>query len=101
MKGLSRYNSMLIGRKIKLNLKMPVFQEIGIESKLLNQNSMILVSFSFAEDALSNGVKNMTLLARKVLKIHRSAFFGTPGIVNKKPLPWRRTHQYFNTKSYT
>ena len=24
----------------------------------------------------------MTLLARKVLKISRSAFFGTPGIVN-------------------
>ena len=37
---------------------------------------MILVSFSSAEDVISNDVKNMTILARKVLKIHRSAFFG-------------------------
>ena len=41
---------------------------------------MILVSFSCAEDALSNDVKKRTLLARKVLKIRRSAFCGTPGI---------------------
>ena len=67
--------------KIKRNLKMTVFQEMGIKSKLLNQNSMILVSFSSAEDALFNeSKKSMTLLARKVLKISRSAFFGTPGI---------------------
>ena len=31
---------------------------------------MILVSFSFAEDALSNDVKNMIFLARKVLQIY-------------------------------
>ena len=42
---------------------------------------MILVSFSSAENALSNDVKYITLLARKVLKICRSAFFETPGIV--------------------
>ena len=44
---------------------------------------MILVSFSLAEDALSNDVKNITHLARKVLQIRRSAFFGTPGIALK------------------
>ena len=37
---------------------------------------MILVSFSSGEDALFNDVKTMTLLARKVLKIRRSAFLG-------------------------
>ena len=41
---------------------------------------MILVSFSSAEDALSNGVIKHDILARKVLKICRSAFFGTRGI---------------------
>ena len=39
---------------------------------------MILVSFSSAEDALSNDVKNIALLARMVLKIRRSAFLGRP-----------------------
>ena len=53
---------------------------MAIESNLLNQNSMILVSFSSVEDALFSDV-NLTLLARRVLKIHRSAFFvGHPGI---------------------
>ena len=36
---------------------------------------MTLVSFSSGEDALSNDVEYITLLARKVLKIRRSAFF--------------------------
>ena len=39
---------------------------------------MILVSFSSAEDALSNDVNNITFLARKVLKIRRSALWGYP-----------------------
>ena len=44
---------------------------------------MILVSFSSTVDALSNDVKNMAFFARNVLKIRRSAFWGTPGIVMK------------------
>ena len=39
---------------------------------------MMLVSFSSAEDALSNDVKYMTLLARKILKIRLSALVGHP-----------------------
>ena len=46
---------------------------------------MILVSFSFAEDALLNDVK-MTLLDCRVLKIHRSAFLGHP--VQGKEASW-------------
>ena len=42
---------------------------------------MILVSFSSGEDALSKGVKIHHIFSSQVLKIHRSAFFGTPGIV--------------------
>ena len=42
---------------------------------------MILVSFSSAEDVWFNDVTDITLSARKVLKIHRSAFSGTPGII--------------------
>ena len=36
MEGLSRHNSSLTGCKIQRNLKMTVFQEMVIESKLLN-----------------------------------------------------------------
>ena len=80
MEDLSRHNSSLFVAKITRNLKMTVFQEVGIDSKLLNQIIlMILVSFSSAEDALSNDVKKkMKFLARKVLKIRHSAFLGHP-----------------------
>ena len=37
MKGLSQYNSKLIGRKTQAKFEMIVFQEMSIESKLLNQ----------------------------------------------------------------
>ena len=67
--------------KIQRNVKMTVFQEVCIDSELITQpNLTILVSFSSAEDVLSNDVKNMTFLACKVLKICRSAFFGTCSI---------------------
>ena len=43
---------------------------------------MILVSFYFGEDALSNDVKNIShLLALKVLKSAIPLFWGTPCIV--------------------
>ena len=53
---------------------MIVFQEMpGHRIKITQPNLMILVSFSSAEDALSNDVKNIFLVL-KVLKICRSAF---------------------------
>ena len=50
---------------------------MGNRIKITQPNLMILVSLSFAEDALSNDVKNnIKFLARKVLKgICRSAIF--------------------------
>ena len=50
----------------------------GHRIKITQPNSMILVSFSSADDALFNDVKNMTLLDRRVLKIRCSAFLGHP-----------------------
>ena len=43
--------------KLQRNLKMTVFQENGHRIKITQPNLMILVSFSSAEDALSNDVK--------------------------------------------
>ena len=50
----------------------------GHRIKITQPKLMILVSFSYAEVALSNDVKNITILDRKILKICHSAFFGHP-----------------------
>ena len=81
MKGISRYNSTLIGRKNQAKFENDCISRNWHRIKITQPNSMILVSFSSAEDALTNDVKKMTRLARKVLKIRRFAFLGTPGIV--------------------
>ena len=50
-------------------------------SEIQPLNSMILVSFFSAEDTLSNGYKNKHRFELVILlKIHHSAFIGTPGI---------------------
>ena len=56
------------------------FKKMGIESNLLNQ-----IQWSWYHSLLRKMLclimlKNITLLARKVLKIRRSPFYGTPGI---------------------
>ena len=78
MEALSRHNSSLIGRRNQAKFENDCISRSGHRFKITQSNLMILVSFSSAEDALSNGVKNMTFLARKVLKIRRSAFLGHP-----------------------
>ena len=82
VEGLSRYNSMLIGRKNQVKFENDSVSRNGHKIKITQPNSMILVLFSSAEDALFNDVKSMTLLAPKVLKIRisRSACLGTPTI---------------------
>ena len=80
MEGLSRQNSSLIGRKNPTKFEMTAFQEWH-RFKITQPNVTILVSFSSAEDALSNDIKNVKFLAYKVLKFCRSAFLGGhPGI---------------------
>ena len=68
--------------KIKLTMAIYVFMspEMTIESKLLNQFSMILVSF-FSEDIKCFCLmksKYATFFNIKVTKIERSAFLGHP-----------------------
>ena len=87
MKGNFWHNSSLIGPKNQAKFENDCVSRNGQRIKITQPNSMILVSFSFAEDALFNDVKNITLLDRRVLKIHR--FLGTPGMIWHS---WVSTH---------
>ena len=88
----SRYTTP-IGRKNKAKFENYRVSRNGHKIKSTQPNSMILVSFSSAEDALFNDVKNDTFSSR-VLKISRSAFLGTPGRwpsnCHRQPVTWRR-----------
>ena len=73
MEGFSLHNSSLIGNNNQANLENDCISRNGHRIKITQPNLMILVSFFFAEDALSNSEekKIVTLLARKVLKVVR------------------------------
>ena len=64
MKGHSRHNSSLIGRKNQAKFENDCVSRNGHRIKSTQPNSMILVSFSSVEDAVFNNKKNMTLLSR-------------------------------------
>ena len=73
MKGHSRHNSSLIGRKNQAKFENDSVSRNGHRIEIIQPNSIILVPFSSAEDALFNYVKKkMTLLNRRVLEIRRS-----------------------------
>ena len=76
MEGVFRHNSSVIGRKNQAKFENDCISRSGHRFKITQPNLMILVSFSSAEDALSNDVKTYDIFARKVLKIRRSAFLG-------------------------
>ena len=59
----SRHNSSLIGRKNQAKFENDCISRNGHRIRITQPNSMILVSFSSAEDALSKDV-NKYLLAR-------------------------------------
>ena len=80
MKGYSRHNYSLIGRKTRAKFENDRISRNGHRMKITQPNLMILVSFSSAEDFDLMTYTNIIYLARKILKIHRSAFSGTPGI---------------------
>ena len=63
-------------------MKMTVFQEVGIDSKLLKPNLMILVSFSSAEYASSNNVKKYDIFISQGTENLLFPFFGTPSIIS-------------------
>ena len=52
MKGHSRHNSLIIGRKNQAKFENDCVSRNGLRIKITQPNSMILVSFSSAEDAL-------------------------------------------------
>ena len=81
---LSRQNSSLIGPKNPAKFENDCISRSVHRFKITQPNLTILVSFSFA-DVLSNDVKKKKkkFLTCSVLKIRRSAFFGTRGIVKK------------------
>ena len=80
IQGFSRQNSSLIGRKNQAKIENDCISRSGHRFKITQPNLMILVSFFSVENALFNDVRNKKFLARKVLKIRRSGFFGTHGI---------------------
>ena len=56
MEDFSRHNSSLIGRKTQAKFENDCIARCGHSFKITQPNLMILVSFSSAEDALSNNV---------------------------------------------
>ena len=77
-KAFPRHNSSLICRKNEAKFENDCISRSGHRFKITQPNLMILVSFSSAEDALSNDVKKTTtILAHKVLKIRRSSCLWT------------------------
>ena len=57
MEGFSLHNSSLVGRKNQAKFENDCISRNGHRIKITQPNSMILVSFSSGEDALSNDVK--------------------------------------------
>ena len=80
MKGHSRHNLRSSVAKIKQNLKMKCVSRNVHRIKITQPNSMILVPFSSAEDALFNDVKKYDTFRSQGTKIPPFLFFGTPGI---------------------
>ena len=81
MKGHSQHNPSLIGRKNQAKFENDCVLTNGHKIKITQSNLMILVSFSSAGVAWFKDVKDMAILDRRLLKIRRSAFYGTPGIL--------------------
>ena len=84
MAALSRHNSSLIGRKYPVKFENDCISRSGHRFKITKPNLMILVSLLRKMLYLMVS-KNMIFVARKVLKICRSAFLGTPGMLHPKP----------------
>ena len=80
MKGHSRHNSSLIGRKNQAKFENDCVFKKGHRIKITQPNSMILVSFSSVEDALFSDVKKRDTFSSQGTENPPFRFFGTPGI---------------------
>ena len=77
---LSRQNPSLIRRKNPAKFENNCISRNGRRIKSTEPNLMILVSFSSAEDALSNDVKKYTTFRMQGTENPPFHFFGTPGM---------------------
>ena len=82
MEGHTQHNPSLIGRKNQAKFENDCVLTNGLRIKITQSNLMILVLFSSTEVAWFDDVKRYGTLDRRLLKIRRSAFYGTPGITN-------------------
>ena len=75
MEGLSRHNSSLIGRKNPAKFENDCISRNGHRIKITQPNLMIYVSFSSAEDVLSNDVKIYNTLSSQCTENPPFCFF--------------------------
>ena len=76
MKGHSKHNSSLIGRKIQAKLKNDSVSRNGHRIIITQPNSMLLVSFSFAEDAFIKDLKKNYTFSLQGTETPPFLFFG-------------------------
>ena len=106
MKGLSQCNSTLIGCKNQANCENDCVSRNGDRIKFTQQNLLILVSFSSAEDALFNDVQKKcdTFSLQGTENLPSRFFGGTPGTCSShciQFLYWIEIYQMcFNTFYY-
>ena len=81
---LSRQNSSLIGPKNPAKFENDCISRSVHRFKITQPNLTILVSFSSAEDVLSNDVKKYEMFGLQGTEIRRSAFLGDTGIVSRR-----------------
>ena len=78
MEGFSRHNSSLIGRKNHAKFENDSISRYGHRIKITQPNLMILISFSFAEDALSNDVNKYDIFSSQGTENSPFRFLGHP-----------------------
>ena len=90
MEALSQHHSSLIGRKNQAQFENDCISRSGHRFKITQPNLMIWVSFSSAEDALSNDVKRYYFFCLQGTE--NPPFLGTPGIVGLFHLATRKAN---------
>ena len=80
MEGLSQHNSLLIGRKNRAKFENDCISRNRHRIKITQPNLLMMVSFSSAENALSNDVKKHNTFSSQGTENPPFRFFGTRGI---------------------
>ena len=83
MEALSRHNSSLIGRKNQAKFENDCISRSGHRFKITQPNLMIFLSFSSAEDPLSNNVKKYGISFARLFSKKIFFFFLTGGFMRR------------------